>query len=71
MATHSSVLAWRISWTEEPCDYSPWGHKELDMAERLTLPLSTASKLVPPRIISLLFTSLEDILLIYCSALII
>jgi len=23
MATHSSVLAWRIPWTEEP-DYSPW-----------------------------------------------
>ena len=23
MATHSSVLAWRISWTEEPAGYSP------------------------------------------------
>ena len=29
MATHSSILAWRIPWTEEPG--SPWGHKELDM----------------------------------------
>ena len=28
MATHSSVLAWRISWTEEPGRlYSPWGHQ--------------------------------------------
>ena len=28
MATHSSVFAWRIPWTEEP---HPWGHKESDM----------------------------------------
>ena len=34
MATHSSSLAWRIPWTEEPgVGYSPWGHKELDMTE--------------------------------------
>ena len=35
MATHSSVLAWRIPWTEEGSldGYSPWGHKELDMTE--------------------------------------
>ena len=30
MATHSSVLAWRILWTEEPGECSPWGHKELE-----------------------------------------
>ena len=23
MATHSSILAWRIQWTEEPAGYSP------------------------------------------------
>ena len=33
MATHSSTLAWRIPWTEEPGGYSPWGRKELDMTE--------------------------------------
>ena len=33
MATHSSILAWRISWTEEPGRHSPWGHKESDMTE--------------------------------------
>ena len=28
MATHSSIFAWRIPWTEEPgARYSPWGHK--------------------------------------------
>ena len=36
MATHSSVLAWEIPWTEEPGRlYSPWGRKESDMAEQL------------------------------------
>ena len=35
MATHSSTLAWKIPWTEEPAGYSPWGHKELDTTERL------------------------------------
>ena len=30
-ATCSSILAWRIPWTEEPG--SPWGHKESDMPE--------------------------------------
>ena len=33
MATHSSILAWRIPWTEEPGRYNPWGRKELDMTE--------------------------------------
>ena len=28
MATHSTILAWRIPWTEEPGDYSPWGGKK-------------------------------------------
>ena len=35
MATHSSILAWRIPWTEEPEGYSPWGRKESDTTERL------------------------------------
>ena len=33
VATHSSILAWRIPWTEEPGGCSPWGHKELDTTE--------------------------------------
>ena len=36
MATHASILAWRIPWTEELGGLSPWGHKELDMTEWLT-----------------------------------
>ena len=33
MATHYSILAWNISWTEDPVSYSAWGCKELDMTE--------------------------------------
>ena len=29
LATHSSILAWRIPWTEEPGGYSPRGYKGL------------------------------------------
>ena len=38
MATHSSIFAWRIPWTE--AGYSPWGHKRVNITERLTLSLS-------------------------------
>ena len=37
MATHSSILAWRIPWTEKSGEYSPLGHKGLGMTEQLTL----------------------------------
>ena len=40
MAAHSSILAWRIPWTEEPCRYRPWGQRELDTTERHTHALS-------------------------------
>ena len=29
MATHTSILAWRILWIEEPASYSPWGRKRV------------------------------------------
>ena len=35
MATHSSILAWRIPWTEELGGLQSTGHKELDRTERL------------------------------------
>ena len=28
MATHSSILAWEIPWTEDLAGYSPWGRKK-------------------------------------------
>ena len=33
MATHSSILAWRIPWTEEPGGYSLWDCKDSDATE--------------------------------------
>ena len=33
VATHSSILAWRIPWAEETGGYSPWGCKESDTTE--------------------------------------
>ena len=35
MAPHSSPLAWKIPWTEEPGGCSPWGPQESDTTERL------------------------------------
>ena len=33
MATHSSILAWRIPWTEEPGRLQSIGFREPDMTE--------------------------------------
>ena len=35
MATHSSILAWRIPWMEELSELKSTGHKESDTTERL------------------------------------
>ena len=33
MATHFSILAWKIPWTEESGRLQSMGHQELDMTE--------------------------------------
>ena len=35
IATHSSILAWRIPWTEEPGSLEFMGSQELDTTEQL------------------------------------
>ena len=50
MATHSSILAWRIPWTEGLGGYSPRGRKELDTSEQPA----------PPPTISHATTMIED-----------
>ena len=36
MAVHSNILAWEISWTEEPDGpHNPWPIKESDTTEQL------------------------------------
>ena len=39
MATHSSILAWKIPWTEEPGRLQSIGHKKSDTTERLSTAL--------------------------------
>ena len=50
MATHSSILAWRIPWTEESGFYSlgydSWSCKELDMTELLSTHAHTHAQLI-------------------------
>ena len=40
MAIHSSILAWKIPWTEEPGGLQPMGHTESDKTEQLRPSLS-------------------------------
>ena len=47
MATHSSILAWKIPRIEEPGGHSPWGREELDMTEQLILSLHNVQS--PPK----------------------
>ena len=46
MTIHSTILAWRIPWNSQRSllGYSPWGRKELDTTEQLTLSLFTTLK---------------------------
>ena len=43
MATNFSILAWEISWTEEPGELQSMGRKESDTTEQLTLSLSVTT----------------------------
>ena len=33
VATHSSIFAWEVPWTEEPMGYNPGGHNKSDMTK--------------------------------------
>ena len=45
ITTHASILAWRIQWKDEPGGlYSSWGHKELDLTERMNTHTHTFSR---------------------------
>ena len=41
MATHSSILAWRIPWTEQPSGQQSMGSQRVDMTEQLSAAHST------------------------------
>ena len=54
MGTHSSLLAWRIAWTEEPGRYSAWGCKESDTEH------STAHSYMWPRKFKLVLVKIKN-----------
>ena len=58
MVTYPSILAWRIHGQRSLVGPSPWGHKELDRIERLTL---------SPLVIYILSSSFPPQCLIYQS----
>ena len=45
MATHCSILTWRIQGQKSLVGYSPWGCKELDTTKRLSTHTSAGRKL--------------------------
>ena len=47
MATHSSILAWRTSWSEKPDGLQPMGSHDSDMTERLTHQFSSVTQSCP------------------------
>ena len=47
MAPHSSTLAWKIPWTEEPVWAAVYGVAESDMTERLSSSSSSDFFLYP------------------------
>ena len=48
MATHSSILAWRIPWTEASGGLRPMGSERVGGAEQLTLTTPTVVPKTPP-----------------------
>ena len=48
MATHSSILAWRIPWKEEPGSLLSMGSEESDMTERLSIHINISTHCTCP-----------------------
>ena len=58
MTTHSSILAWRDSRTEEPGElHSPWGHRESHTTDILTPHSLGLDDLAPSDILFSIFTT--------------
>ena len=55
MATHSSMLAWEIPWTEEHGRLQSMGSQELDTTEWLTLSLCGEELLTEGTLFSTVF----------------
>ena len=68
MATHSSILAWEIPWTEE--SDSPWGHSQTQLSARTRVSPSslTHTRIYGPQSLKyLLFAPLQTKFAHLCS----
>ena len=63
MATHSSILAWRIPWTQESGGLKTMGCKELDTTEHLTLHFFF-NDIIPATLVMTSFTSVTLVSLV-------
>ena len=54
MATHSGFLPGESPWAEEPRGYSPWGHKEPDITEQLSMHLPRCFQGIFPNPLSII-----------------
>ena len=61
MATHSSIVAWKIHGQRSLAGYNPWGHKESGATEQPTLPVEKLCSVysVPFLVILVLFIVFE------------
>ena len=64
MATHSSILAWRIPWTEELGGLQSTGRKESDTTERLHYyhypNLYSSMSLIPEKVSSIIYSIYDN-----------
>ena len=61
MATHSSIVAWKIHGQRSLAGYNPWGHKESGVTEQPTLSVEKLCSVysVPFLVILVLFIVFE------------
>ena len=52
MATHASILTWRIPWTEEPDGLQSRGRRESDITEYIITMIQTLNNSLPEFIIN-------------------
>ena len=62
MATHSSILAWRIPWTEEPDRLQSTGLQELDTTQQLNNNSNTLTSNAEEAEVEWFYEDLQDLL---------
>ena len=63
MATHSSVLAWKIPWTEEPGGLQSMGSQRAgqDLATEHTVKIFVIFKILPGNVLSHIYNFIKNV----------